>query len=522
MIYRRTWFGCVLWFLFTVLCIVLIAADGSAWIQYLTGVGTITPRIIYGLFVIPAAALYWIIRGISTRIRKKRTWKGHTAAILECIVFLMIIAAALLVRIMCLNYAEAELAKLSDFNITILPESSLEYFNRAVVSGNGFAAPMDYGISDLYVVLLTVVLSFLGNKVVSAVFLQIILQMVGIILVYVSTRKAAGRLPACIAVLYPACSQACLGMLVYFGPEWLFFVLYMIVMLTSVSFVKSYLANRIRKPLALICAVVVGALIGALTYLDLTGASLLVVMLGAAVGKKKRQEEMPVRNSAAVSAAVISTAVLVSAAVWLGTMAAVSYIGGTDFAGSIRNRLRACFENSFFFTGRNPYFQDIYMIGALLVLASFLVFEFFRSGKEQNYMLWILLCLVAAPTPLAAYGEHGFVVLSLYIWTVLAGLGLQNCLYGGRAKVLQAMIEEINTAAERAEESEQIAGTEAAAEAQETKTMENKEPKPRYIENPLPLPKKHVAREMDYQYAVEEKDMKYDVEVPSNDDFDVK
>ena len=47
-------------------------------------------------------------------------------------------------------------------------------------------------------------------------------------------------------------------------------------------------------------------------------------------------------------------------------------------------------------------------------------------------------------------------------------------------------------------------------------------PKPRYIENPLPLPRKHVAREMDYRYTVEEKDMKYDVEVPDDDDFDVQ
>ena len=52
--------------------------------------------------------------------------------------------------------------------------------------------------------------------------------------------------------------------------------------------------------------------------------------------------------------------------------------------------------------------------------------------------------------------------------------------------------------------------------------MENKMANPHYIENPLPLPKKHVAREMDYQYTVEEKDMKYDVEVSEDDDFDIQ
>ena len=52
--------------------------------------------------------------------------------------------------------------------------------------------------------------------------------------------------------------------------------------------------------------------------------------------------------------------------------------------------------------------------------------------------------------------------------------------------------------------------------------MENKTSKSNYIENPLPLPRKHVAHEMDYRYVVEEKDMKYDVEVSEDDDYDVQ
>ena len=165
------------------------------------------------------------------------------------------------------------------------------------------------------------------------------------------------------------------------------------------------------------------------------------------------------------------------------------------------------------------------MISALIVPASFLVFEYFRSGKEQNYMPWIALSLLAAPTPLAVYGEHGFGVLSLYIWGVLAGLGLQNAIFGVGTKMMKAMIEEINIAAEKTEENgqvKQIAGTKTATGMPEAKKMENQTVKPQYIENPLPLPRRHEKREMDYQYDVAESDMKYDLEVPPNDDFDVK
>ena len=56
----------------------------------------------------------------------------------------------------------------------------------------------------------------------------------------------------------------------------------------------------------------------------------------------------------------------------------------------------------------------------------------------------------------------------------------------------------------------------------ENAAAEPVEEKPRFIENPLPLPKKHVKKEMDYQYPVEDKDMKYDVEVDEKDDFDIQ
>ena len=44
----------------------------------------------------------------------------------------------------------------------------------------------------------------------------------------------------------------------------------------------------------------------------------------------------------------------------------------------------------------------------------------------------------------------------------------------------------------------------------------------RFIENPLPLPKKHVKKTMDYRFEPEEEGMKYDIETAENDDFDLK
>ena len=512
MTYRRTWFSCVLWFLYTVLCIGVITFVSDIWLSYFTGFYIHEWCV---LLVIPVAVLYWIIRVISTHIRKKRVWKEHNTVLWECIVAVLILVVALVARIMVFKYAVSEIDEFIrwDSNLSLLYGSSEEYYDMAMVTSYGIASPMDRGVSYLYVTLLSVVLSFLGNKFESAMVLQIILQMIGLILVYAVTRKMTRRLPAWAEMFCLAVSWECMGGITIIVPEWLFFDLYMLGMLAVVTFVKNYCDSNISRPLAVACSVGLGVLIGVLAYLDLTGASLLVMILIAAVGKKTESEAIVYYNhSKGMNATVIVCTCLCCAAAWFSAMYAAAYVGKTSVVNDIWNKLRLCYQNSFPF-GPSDRPHDWRLIGVLIVFAFFLVLEYFRSGREQNYMPWILLCLVVAPTPMTAYGDHGFSVLSLYLWAVLAGLGLQNCLFGGRAKVMQAVTGEINLKAETAEQT---------AEVHESGAMEGQASKPRYIENPLPLPKKHVAREMDYQYDVAEKDMKYDLFVPDNDDFDIK
>lgn len=55
----------------------------------------------------------------------------------------------------------------------------------------------------------------------------------------------------------------------------------------------------------------------------------------------------------------------------------------------------------------------------------------------------------------------------------------------------------------------------------QTELQTETQPKIQFIENPLPLPKKHVRKEMDYQHEVTEEQMHYDVAVSDTDDFDI-
>lgn len=531
MTYRKTWFSYVLWVIYTMLCVIfLVFAGNYVCASYLsdsfwnTGLSLPVKDLTvqwFGLVMLPAAAVaYGIVRWIAGRIRKKYTGGETAKKIAECIVVWAFLTVGIFLRVMyALDAIQMQKAAENSAQNYV---GGIEYFEKAVVTAGGFVEPLSYGGACFYVACLSFILSFLGNKAVSAIILQVFLQAAGLILAYVTTRKLAGRIPAGAVLLYLSCSPAYLEMLKILGPECLFFDLYLLVMLAAASLVKGYCGGRLTKAASLAGALAVGALIGALSYLDLAAFTLLVIMAAAVVGKKKRREDDAANPVSGLDAAVVLMALLSCAAGLCAALGLLSLNRGTSFQGEITAWAAQQIGNSrtFGFRPLYPYSLDMLLFGGLTVMAAFLVFEFFRSGREQNYMLWIFLCIVAAPTPLAVFGVQPFGLLSMYLWGVLAGLGLQNCILGGKTQLMKTLIEEINQATE-----EILQKTEA--ERSEEAVLEPKPPetsdimKPRFLENPLPLPKKHVPRQMDYQYHVEDAKMKYDVEVKEEDDFDI-
>lgn len=597
MTYRKTWFSYVLWVIYSILCVILLVQAGNVWVSYLAGIpyakgfpdavmaplaGIPRAALPYlGLLVIPVTALlYWIVRVLAGIIRKKCIWKERVVRIVECLMVFITIAGGIFLRI---DSARASISMLGNEQFLLNYVSGTEYYDLAVVTAEGTVPFMAYGAAYLYVMCLSVVLSFLGNKIASAVILQVFLQIGGLGFAYAVTRKLAGNLPAYIILLYLAYSPCCLRMLTQFSPEWFFFDLYMIGLLIIASFVKDYCANQFSRLMAVAGAVGAGVVIGILAYLDITAVTLLVVIVAAATGRKTIREGEPACSSLKMNAAVIATTVISCMAGWLSAAAIAAYANGTSLPDSVETwiALHIYDTQTFGYKILYPYIWDIYIIGIVVILAAFLVFEFFRNGREQNYMLWFLICALAAPTPLAVLGVHAYGIFSFYIWGVLAGLGLQNCIFGGKVQLMQEIIEEINSVTEDAvgaedkieiadaaivreegignrqdtqgfwatedilEEPEPVSyekltviqeSKEASnqSEQPETFTLEWKDSKqpvaeecaieeePRFIENPLPLPKKHVKKEMDYQYLVTEENMKYDVEVPEDDDFDIQ
>lgn len=244
---------------------------------------------------------------------------------------------------------------------------------------------------------------------------------------------------------------------------------------------------------------ILGIVLGILIYLDIRSVTLLFFLVGIFTGKKEADEDLPT-ITVGQNILVFGVVEVFCVLAFFGSFLVDALGYGTEYMTEL-----SAWGNYYLseFWGSVLACMDQFMLDfpfniLLIVTASFLVFGFRRSGKEQNFMLWILLCVCTAPTPMTGYGVLPYGTIALFVWCVLAGLGLQNCIMGDSAQVVQAKIEEIN----------------AAAQVDEAE-------KPRFIENPLPLPKKHVKREMDYEYPVAEEDMKFDIEVDDADDFDI-
>jgi uncharacterized membrane protein YphA (DoxX/SURF4 family) len=509
--------------------------------------------------------VYQLVRILSQLIRNKYTMHGHTAGMLEAFVVTVCVVFGILCRLSAVAYLNMTLnANLSDPASFSLPIRDIiqvpyeTYYDMAVVRAGGQLTSLTHGAGYLYVCLVSAVCSFLGNKLISAMYLQLVIQLVSIVIAYLAVRKAAGRLPACIVMLYLSFSNTYISEIGKISPDSLVFLLYLLGVLIMVSYVKDYCDNCLARSELICGALFVGIVTGILVSLDMKMVILFVYLVGLFTGKKKIGEE-EYDHHKVIDLVIALIVTLVSC-----TAALCAAFGITAWNRHISFEQAAANWFSFYLTKSQVslYYnmtqlnRDLPMLTVVLMAASFLIFEFFRKGKEQNFMLWILAGLAIAPVPMMELGVLPYAMISVFQWCVLAGLGVQNCVFGNQAETMQAKIEAINAAAEPIAEKQAPAVTEtevlqpqketmqakieainaaaepiaekpipAAAETEKIQTPEEPQPQTaepiHYIENPLPLPKKHVKKEMDYQYSVAEADMKYDVEVDDADDYDI-
>lgn len=501
MVYRKNWFDYLLLTVYTGICVMILAYMGNQ--IYVTYVGA--PLAKLGMFLtFPVLlCLYPAIRHSSLTIRKKHSFSAHSLAMAEAFAVSVSFVFGTLIRI-----KEARIWAYI-YEVGSSMEEGLEkgieagyYYDMAVVKIGEGSGPLSHGMSDLYVRCLRLVFSFLGNSVSAAILFQIALQLFAMLFAYLAVKKAAGRFAACTVLLLLAFSGPFIRRIDAVSPECLFLALFLAGLYLTVSFVKGSL-RREGILSSLPGAVLTGVLLGVLCYLDLYCAILLLFLSGLLTGKA----DVAVGRKSLVGRLFLSLTGCITG--FAGAAAIDVIVSGISFYREITVWLEPY---------RYPELLDmrvkhVSVIGIdylffvfLFLLASFVILSFLRGGKEQSFSIWFLPCILVTPFFLLDFSVVGAGGLTLFFWYSTAALGLRSVVLDGQAELMQEKIEKINAAAE--------AGPAAAEPAADASAQ-----KPRFLENPLPVPQKHVKKEIDFDYPVAPDKMHYDLELTDGDDF---
>lgn len=387
---------------------------------------------------------------------------------------------------------------------------TMQFYEMAKIKEGGSIPLISHGASYLYTGMLSGIFSFFGNKQGAGICVQIVLQLLAILFFYFAVRNLVGKREAVITLAVLAFFPAMLNYSFTLMPENLYFFLFA-GMLFLISLYKKYEEKKERKTLtALFVLLFLGLGCGYLCYLDVVGVLLVPAVIFVILSKQRKAGRSAVYISFLTIGFLLSFFVLLFLEAIFTQRAFVTVImtwwnlyfhnigwnavmAGADL--TIAGNLAACIGGAWFlfsFFSKKKDYGCLYMV-SLLVLVFFVSF----TGQNMSYQL-----------------------LTTVYWAILAALGVTSVL---SVKEKENMVVEVEGGNMKIKENlMEPAETEVLVEDLEIEDMQTGKKPVQFIENPLPLPKKHVKKTMDYKFQPEERLMKYDIEIKDGDDFDLQ
>lgn len=405
------------------------------------------------------------------------------------------------------------------------------YFEMAEVAPGKTIPQLVHGAVYFYVQLLHGVFYFLGNKFAAGIWLQIVLQLTGALVLYVVLRKLSGHLAALIVLAFLTCSPHAVQSAMLLSPEPLF------LLLCALALAVTAMARG--GALFPACFFLYGLLIGAVSFLDIGGLLLLLPMAALAL-ERRSPEEKKSRKAAALLLGMAGTAAGVG-----GCMAGDAWLSGKKMAGVAGAWLKLYRGGGF---AVSVSVEEVSHTGEWLVLCGLLalgIFSFWCDRRRDDAGVYTAgLCLALAGSCFGVFTREMPGTVFVYLQLVLlAGVAAESCLsVPPETTDADAKGVEKRSAERKSELAERKPKPEKRSAERQLELAERK-PKPgkrsaeqkqkparqlpeqrpesaelqresipggNYIENPLPLPKRHERRVLDY-----------DIEISDDDDFDI-
>lgn len=387
----------------------------------------------------------------------------------------------------------------------------LFYINSHEIQGAGFyelcriqigtqMPQLEYGVGDLYAKLLYLLFWLFGNHMLYAAYLQMALQMAALVFFYFALRSLWGFIPALAAEAALLVFPEFLKSLTILNQENLLLFLLCVNLCLAAAVLSRTLRKQSTAGRYALVILVSGICAGLSAYLEklylaVPAALLLALLLmkrpKEAQGMQKRRLQLPVY--------------LIGMGIGFGVCLLVKRrITGQQYAAVWAE------------------YDRVQLSG-----------EVFLSGSVMNYASALLLFFVfvaaAAAIVIYSYCEKAQILPEIKEEIQIQDIEsfekseTEEEIKKAEIKKSEIKKSEIEKMEKKESEIKAVTGQENSRNVQEQSPQETAEEKKtvKYIENPLPLPKRHVKKEMDYGFEPDCDLMKYDVMVEENDDFDL-
>ena len=399
--------------------------------------------------------------------------------------------------------------------IRLMPEAGEQamYFEAAKVADGREIPWIVHGASYVYLLLLRFFFLFFGNKMIVGIWVQVVMQLLAALLLFFAARKFSGPLAALILLLFVSCSDAAVHDAVILSPRILFLFFFAL----GISILCACKTKKLQPYLFLLC----GILAGMIGWLDAGG--LMLILIGTAVVFSEWEQKPGGMRRVGAEILLLAGGVAgFFGVVAVDVVCSQSTFEKVMYAWLQLYRPATLNVNSGAGDSVSPW-------GILLaVLLLFNIFSFWMDRHHERMSVWV----VAAGA--AAAAEH-FGLLTeelpaamylLFPLTVLAGVGVQECFRKEPRRVVEDERLEESKGKSFSEEERPGKIEETGKPQEPAGTGESgetgKEKKPRFIENPLPLPKPHKRKVLDFDRAPSVGEWDFDYPVDENDDFDIK
>lgn len=464
-----------------------------------------------------ACALYIIVAGVGVYLIHRfvpkysgADGKKHSMrAVIEATVTVILLATGFALRIREIGDA-AEGNMYYELAVMVFEEEIPQFAHSAVY---------------IYIRMLHGLFYFLGNKLTAAVWVQILLQMSALLLLYFAVRQFAGNIASIVMLGFGMFSSYLLEAASDLSPAMLYLFLWSAALLFTVT------AARAKK--SLWGFPTVGLVISVVSYLDVAGCLLLLIFV-VIIFAEEEVSGTGRRLKCLLLCFMGAGVGFVSCALADFLISRKSFTEALTGWFQLYRPLEFRLPVSVAVPGTVTEVMAEYII--LFCVLTLGMFSFWRDRRSDHMKAWILLLII-----LVSAGCFGIfteeVPMGLYMYlflVIMAGIAVEECI---REVKPAQVVAQISAAAgsltvsavvpqqdrEAASGGETVSPQHREADAApQTDGEASQQPrKVKLIENPLPLPKKHVKRKLDYGVAVPEGKDDFDLVVDEKDDFDI-